>query len=404
MSSRNVYGVSIDSRSRNENEPDNAYTINLDRQLDRVKTIQLGSFQFQDARYAFDENAALNFSEPIPIPADTYLSFRETVSTLTKMTGVRVDETRVVSVLLPPSLNIITGMTGDIVTTASATGLKFGVSYYPAVGLRMSVVGADFPQDLQAFVTPGFPTDAGPVLSAATTVAPYATTDARSFTYATDYLNELMGGVGSKVLRHYSAGVYSSYISAPKPTLVELLVMLNEAAADLTRRTDITNTVVAASNATPVVITTGSTSGVVTGDQVVIADVTGNTAANGTFFVTILTPTTFELDGSVGNGAYTTGGTVFSPQRLGVSVTFGFDNETNKLACSAPTRVSQNAVTVVTHRLALVGSLAALMGFNDVNLDPPAQVDIPPTIKRRVPVKPGTFTRDRVVDRDAVPP
>jgi hypothetical protein len=395
MSSRNVYGVSIDSRSRNVDEPDNAYTINLDRQLDRVKTIQLGSFQFQDARYAFDDTAAINYSEPILIPADTYLSFRETVSTVTKATGARLDSTRVVSLLLPPSTNLITGMAGDVVTTASATGLNFGVSYYPSVNLRMSVVGADFPQDLQAFVTPTFPTDAGPLLTAATTVSPYVTTTPRSFTYATNYLDELMGGVGSKVLRHYSAGAYSSYISAPRPTLVELLVMLNEASSDLSRRTDITDTVAAASNATPIVITTGAT-GIVTGDQVVIAGVTGNTAANGTFIITVLSPTTFELDGSAGNGAYVAGGTVFSPQQLNVSVTFGFNNVTNKLACFAPTRVCENSLSIVTRKLTLIGSLSALLGFNNINLDPAAEVDVPPTIKRRVPIKAGTFTANEI--------
>ncbi len=396
MSSRNVYGVSIDSRSRNVDEPDNAYTIDLDRQLDRVKTIQLGSFQFQDARYAFTETSALNYSEPITIPADTYLSFRENVTTLTKATGARVDSSRVVSLLLPPTLNLITGMVGDVVTTASATGLFFGVNYYPSVNLRMSVVGADFPQDLQAFVTPSFPTDAGPLLTTATTVAPYVTTNPLSFTYATDYLDELMGGVGDKVLRHRDAGVYSSYVSAPRPTLVELLVMLNEAAADLTRRTDISDTVAAASNATPIVITTGTATGVVTGDQVVIEGVTGNTAANGTFIITVLTPTTFELDGSAGNGVYVAGGTVFSPQQLNMSVTFGFDNVTNKLACFAPTRVSENSQTVVTRKLTLVGSLAALIGFNNVNLDPMAEMDIPPTIKRRVPIQPGNYTAEEL--------
>jgi hypothetical protein len=394
--SRNVYGVSIDSRSRNVDEPDNAYTINLDRTLDRVKTIQLGSFQFQDARYAFDENAAINYSEPILIPADTYLSFRETVSTVTKATGARVESSRVVSILLPPTLNLITGMVGDVVTTASATGLRFGVSYYPSVNLRMSVVGADFPQDLQAFVTPTFPTDAGPLLTTDTTVAPYVTTNPLSFTYATNYLDELMGGVGDKVLRHRSAGVYSSYVSAPRPTLVELLVMLNEASTDLSRRTDITDTVVAASNATPIVITTGTATGVVTGDQVVIEGVTGNTAANGTFIITVLTPTTFELDGSVGNGVYIAGGTVFSPQQLNLSVSFGFDNVTNKLSCFAPTRVKETSLTTETRKLTLIGSLAALLGFNDVNLDPMAQVDISPTIKRRVPLKAGTFTAQEV--------
>ena len=175
--------MSIDSRSRNDDQPDNSYTVNLDRLMDRVKTIQLGSFQFQDARYAFDKDAEMKFSEPITIPPDTYLSFRETTSTYTKATRARVDSTRVVSILLPPTINQITGMAGNVVTTASDTGLFFGANYYPD-HLRISVAGADFPQDLAAFTTPAFPTGAGPLLTSTSTVAPYTTTTGNSFTYA----------------------------------------------------------------------------------------------------------------------------------------------------------------------------------------------------------------------------
>lgn len=69
-----------------------------------------------------------------------------------------------------------------------------------------------------------------------------------------------------------------------------------------------------ATNATPIVITS-ATHGLSTGHLVLIDGVTGNTAANGVFVVTVLTSTTFSLqDGSgnniAGNGAYGTGGFV----------------------------------------------------------------------------------------------
>lgn len=66
--------------------------------------------------------------------------------------------------------------------------------------------------------------------------------------------------------------------------------------------------VAGATNATPIVIT-DVTHGLQTGNIVTVASVGGNTAANGTFRITRLTADTFSLDTSVGNGAYTAGGT-----------------------------------------------------------------------------------------------
>jgi hypothetical protein len=60
-------------------------------------------------------------------------------------------------------------------------------------------------------------------------------------------------------------------------------------------------------NATPIVITVGANSGLGTGSRLAIAGITGNTNANGIWTLTMLTATTFSLDGSVGNGAH--GGT-----------------------------------------------------------------------------------------------
>lgn len=76
--------------------------------------------------------------------------------------------------------------------------------------------------------------------------------------------------------------------------------------------------ITAATNATPIAITTASPHRWSTGDQVVIANVAGNTAANSPLSVfdpklhpwtiTVTGSSTFTIDGSVGSGAYTSGG------------------------------------------------------------------------------------------------
>lgn len=69
-----------------------------------------------------------------------------------------------------------------------------------------------------------------------------------------------------------------------------------------------TGSVTGATNASPIVITSANHK-LSTGNRVTVASVGGNTAANGTFAVTVLTSNTFSLDSSTGNGAYTSGGT-----------------------------------------------------------------------------------------------
>lgn len=71
-----------------------------------------------------------------------------------------------------------------------------------------------------------------------------------------------------------------------------------------------TKTISAATNATPIVVTTSAAHGFVNGDRVYVSGAAGNTAANGSWVVDNKTSTTFELLGSAGNGAYTSGGTV----------------------------------------------------------------------------------------------
>lgn len=70
----------------------------------------------------------------------------------------------------------------------------------------------------------------------------------------------------------------------------------------------------AASNASPIVVTTSSPHALSTGDAVLIWGVQGNAAANGNYWtVTVVDATRFRLNGSAGSGSYTSGGTV-TPQ------------------------------------------------------------------------------------------
>lgn len=86
------------------------------------------------------------------------------------------------------------------------------------------------------------------------------------------------------------------------PTVVSTL--------DLSRFGTTSFSISGASNASPIQISTFANNNLTTGQTVTITGVTGNTAANGTWTITSLNAHEFTLDGSVGNGAYTGGGTV----------------------------------------------------------------------------------------------
>jgi len=70
--------------------------------------------------------------------------------------------------------------------------------------------------------------------------------------------------------------------------------------------------VIGASNTTPIVIATAGSHGLASGASVTVSGVLGNAAANGTWVVTVLTDSSFSLNGSVGNAAYTSGGLVLT--------------------------------------------------------------------------------------------
>lgn len=67
-------------------------------------------------------------------------------------------------------------------------------------------------------------------------------------------------------------------------------------------------TITGATNASPIVVTI-TAHGYETGDQATISGVLGNTAANGNWTITVINANTFSLNGSTGNGSYTSGGT-----------------------------------------------------------------------------------------------
>jgi hypothetical protein len=86
--------------------------------------------------------------------------------------------------------------------------------------------------------------------------------------------------------------------------------------------------ITAATNASPIAVTTLNNVPFITGDTVNIGGVLGNTAANGTFVITKTGANTFTLNGSTGNGAYTSGGAVEGPAAFGStgSLSFGADD------------------------------------------------------------------------------
>jgi hypothetical protein len=65
--------------------------------------------------------------------------------------------------------------------------------------------------------------------------------------------------------------------------------------------------ITAATNASPIQITTAGNHNLATGDWVYIQGVLGNTAANGFWVITFVSATQFTLNTSTGNGAYTAG-------------------------------------------------------------------------------------------------
>src|SRR5262249_10971063 len=100
-------------------------------------------------------------------------------------------------------------------------------------------------------------------------------------------------------------------------------------------------------NTTPITITTAKPHGLTTGAQVFVHGVTGTTAANGIATITVTDNSSFTLNGSAGNGAWTGGGTV----------TPGLDVAIETIVVAALATATNVTSDVVTPALAKTGVL-----------------------------------------------
>lgn len=135
-------------------------------------------------------------------------------------------------------------------------------------------------------------------VSAATTIywTPYKGNKIGLYTgsFWKDYLfSQISVTVPSTVYRLFDIFIYDN-----SGTLTLEAVNWNQSTAAIT----------GATNATPIVITSNG-HGLSNNDMVAIASVGGNTAANGIWSVASVAANTFQLEGSTGSGAYTSGGT-----------------------------------------------------------------------------------------------
>jgi hypothetical protein len=69
-------------------------------------------------------------------------------------------------------------------------------------------------------------------------------------------------------------------------------------------------TILNATNTTPIILELSTPYAGATGDEALVQGITGNSAANGLFFVTVIDPTHIQLDTSSGNGDFESGGTI----------------------------------------------------------------------------------------------
>jgi hypothetical protein len=417
-----VYAVSVDSRSRPPEQPDNKYTISLGRTLDRVKSVQLGSIQIPDCRYAFDAVSALHYCEPLTILPNTHVFIQETTHTCNKVDYMQSTSTRTIQIALPPTLNRIVNYVdtpatdADVLVTEYDAGLDFGIKYYPTVNLTMKVIGAHFPQSLMTLPMPPFPPTSGPVLGRTTVQSqpdgyygPPSATESpdKSIQYAAGYLDALTTSAGNYPQRHVLFDgtpclVAWSYIAAPKVTMVELFTMLNAALAEqaLLGQTQVTGSIVnVVAAGAQLLVTTAVNHALHSYDQVVISGVNGIPGANGTFFIdSVPSSTTFLITPTSVAGAYINGGAYTSPRGILGIVQFGFNDVNNAIQATAPSIVRETRTTKTTISYTLAPapnggavSLAAYLGFGTQSLEPPATARVPDYIIRSVMLRAGNY-------------
>lgn len=215
-----IYSISVDSRSRPAGEPVNRYHIKLNANLQRVRTVQLGSIYIpaQSIQAIGDTlNNNIAFIEPITFAAPATLVIQETL-TVIQGGNQTVTTFPPVTVTFPPTLNQIVSVGNgnpNPVVTLQNHGLYAGTLEWANAGLNISVVGGLYP----APVAPSS-TLYGPQV----TIGTIGNIGTNTFTFNTGYLASLAGG--NQDVRN-TFNNYFSYIYAEPPTLSELLMMLN---------------------------------------------------------------------------------------------------------------------------------------------------------------------------------
>jgi hypothetical protein len=123
-----------------------------------------------------------------------------------------------------------------------------------------------------------------------------------------------------------------------------------------------TITITAATNDSPIAVTTAAPHGLQSGEQMTISGVAGNRAANGTFRITVADNFKFTLDDTRGNGVYTGGGTVTQP-----SLAFALASNVNDvLAIANALHANTPDLTAAKGSLADMAVLAAIATALDV--------------------------------------
>jgi hypothetical protein len=113
----------------------------------------------------------------------------------------------------------------------------------------------------------------------------------------------------------------------------------------------VSGTITQATNANPIVITTAANHNLNTNDLVTIANCTGNTAANGTWLATVISPTSFSIP-TTGNGSYVSGGTFSTPAGVAIPL----NQVTEPHASFFANLSTSNYVQLFSNSAAVVGS------------------------------------------------
>jgi hypothetical protein len=108
-------------------------------------------------------------------------------------------------------------------------------------------------------------------------------------------------------------------------------------------------------NGTPIQVTTASAHGLASGDIATIAGALGVPAANGTWTITVISPTVFSLNGSVGSGSYLGGGIVEG----------GVLGQVDRVirANAVPDTVTEQTVSAIDLDVAIVASVTVPVAY-----------------------------------------